>query len=1172
MATGSITTIVTGGSGNYNYRVVGPVTKPFTSSNTITGLSAGYYRVIVEDVNNNCTVFRDSVMVPGTYQDPRFQLSRNNVSCRGNDGSIALVDQQFGRAPFTYSIIAPSPSLVGTSNTTGSFSNLVAGEYYVQLQDSCGGIQVRRVTIETYSWWFDNSVVNRIGCDSAEATITLRNNQGNINTTTTGYNGFTYGVVRAPGDTIWSANRTFRFHIGTRRSVTLLAKDNCGFLHSSFWTLPSNMRPSVGSVNLSNYGCTTFAATVSNQQNLTNPVFCLLNSSGNTVSCNNTGTFPSMAYGSYCIRIIDACYDTTITRCFTATKPVPSVASTVTLTNQNCTSFTASVHGWSNLTSPQFCLFDAGGTQLSCNTSGSFNNLAYGSYCIRVRNGCNDTTITRCFVASRPAASLNQPTISGVTCTSFNVNVTGNNLTGPATYCLYDSQGNVDTCNTTGVFTGIATGNYCIRAVSACGDSTNTVCFTGSYPRPVLGASVQTSNADCNGFTATITGQQNLTNPRYCLLNASNDTIGCNSTGVFTSIPYGSYCITMKDGCADTTIIRCFSQSQVQPSINSTLQASNMTCSRLTVRATGNNLTDPKYCIRDSLGYVVECNTTGIFNNLAYGRYCVTITDGCVDTSFSVCQSFYPNNRITLTTSKACAIGTANLDVQFTSPDGPFNVKVYHPNGGLLKDSTASSNLVRLSVPGLTAGLQYKVVGTNGCGLKDSAYVVPDATIVTKSASVQAKCPSASWMNGSGDIRATCSSNLYSVIPGIIRKNGSAYSQGFAYQSNGTYTFTDLEPATYVVEYTLQTCNSRVYDTVTVSAYVYPNQGQSAIYQCDNNSFSVGANVQGGISPYSYQIIGSVPSTPSIVSIQQNNPVFNISNGTTYSLVRLRTIDACGNATLADVSVLPLQNISITPNRNCFYRNVTLTVDTIANATYTWYRKTTAVDSVIIGTGLSYNLPFFIPEQTGIYICKVNVNNGCMIRIASFNLDGDCDITILPLSWNLAGRVSGNTNKLSWTVRDERDVVSYEVERRTGSSFMPLGRATATNQGITALYHFIDQNPAPGVNQYRVKMILANGRTKYSNTIILTSGQASITVYPNPVKQHLNIEINSTLRSDYQVELISSSGQKVISGSLKNVLQTTLVYNRNNLPSGVYFLKVKNMNSGFEEIRKIVLE
>src|SRR5439155_7170583 len=119
-------------------------------------------------------------------------------------------------------------------------------------------------------------------------------------------------------------------------------------------------------------------------------------------------------------------------------------------------------------------------------------------------------------------------------------------------------------------------------------------------------------------------------------------------------------------------------------------------------------------------------------------------------------------------------------------------------------------------------------------------------------------------------------------------------------------------------------------------------------------------------------IIGSTPETPSITTSAQTSPVFNINTGTVYSLIRLRSVDACGNATLNDVSVLPLQNLSITASGTCFYQNITLAVDTIKNASYQWYWKQTSTDSTLVDSSIAYNLPYFVPEQMGQYVCKVD--------------------------------------------------------------------------------------------------------------------------------------------------------------------------------------------------------
>ena len=45
-ATGSIKVFATGGSGSYKYKTIGPVNSNFTTTDSITGLSAGTYTVV----------------------------------------------------------------------------------------------------------------------------------------------------------------------------------------------------------------------------------------------------------------------------------------------------------------------------------------------------------------------------------------------------------------------------------------------------------------------------------------------------------------------------------------------------------------------------------------------------------------------------------------------------------------------------------------------------------------------------------------------------------------------------------------------------------------------------------------------------------------------------------------------------------------------------------------------------------------------------------------------------------------------------------------------------------------------------------------------------------------------------------------------------------------------
>jgi hypothetical protein len=538
----------------------------------------------------------------------------------------------------------------------------------------------------------------------------------------------------------------------------------------------------------------------------------------------------------------------------------------------------------------------------------------------------------------------------------------------------------------------------------------------------------------------------------------------------------------------------------------------------------------------------------------------------------TICRTFTPVRDITLSTSKSCNIGFANVNVSFLSGFGPFNIKIYKPNGSLVSNLTSSTNPVATELPALPAGQQYRIIGMDICGQRDTAFIAPDASILTKSILRTNKCPSAIWPNGSGNISVTASANLYSVLPSIIKKNNIDFVQYYSSQSANTFTFADLEPATYIVKYALQTCNTAVYDTITVAPYSYPTQGQSALYVCDNNSFSLSGNVKGGISPYTYAIIGSQPSSPSIITSPQVSPLFNINNGTIYSLIRLRTVDACGNATLADVSVLPLEYFSISASQTCFYQDITLSVPSIPNATYQWYRKTAPTDSVLLTTDSSYNLPFFLPEQVGEYICKVNVSNGCLIRLASYTLDGNCGQVFLPLETKLQGEIKQGHNYLNWTVGNDKDIYNYVIERKSAldDKYYAIGNLAAKQSTGLQLYEFIDQHPLAESNTYRLRIVDKYSRSHFSNIVRLLRTSGRVSIYPNPVQNVLHISLSAEKPADYTLELMDMKGRTVDKIEFKNITQTIVTYNRKpTMAKGMYLLKITNRLTGKPDTYKV---
>lgn len=1186
-STGSITITATGGSGNYSYKILEPMATPLTSSATISGLAPGTYTVYTKDMETGCTLVQDHIVVTGSYSDPRFQLTKTDLTCTGgSNGTISLSTMQYGRAPFTYTIIAPSPALVGTTNTTGSFSGLPAGEYYVQLRDSCGGVQTRSISILDYTWSITNGAVTKINCTTVSVNIQLMDNKGNTNASGTAFNGFQYGVVNNAGDTAWGSNAAFNVSRTPLRSLTLVIKDRCEMVKSFNW---QNTVPSAdAAVTLSSYACNTFTARITSPLNLTSPQY-RLKQGASTIQTNTTGQFNNVTYGAYCIEVYDACYDTVISRCFNVAKPTPAVGAAVSISNRQCDRFTATVTGQTNLFNPRYYLYNAANTEISDNTTGVFNNIPYGSYTIRIVSvaPCYDTTIVRAFTEAKPKPSVAAvPTYTNRTCSNYDAAITGaTNLFSPRYYLYLNGQQVRSSPN--GSFTNLSYGeNYCIRIVSEapCYDTTIERCFTQAQPQPAAANPVIT-NRTCNSFSVSIPSVTNIPDPQYCLFTATNTPLGCNATGQFHNLAYGNYYIDItttstNTACPATSVRRSFNVTRLAPGIDAAVSITNKVCTGFTATVTNQaNLINPQFRLYDQADNLISQNGTGVFNNLAYGSYKIVLTNGCgevINRTFNVTPTPL---SFSLEASESCSINTTNVKVSVTSGQAPYLAKVLNPVNNVVATQTFStSNYTFVSLPALAGSLQYKVAVTTACNQTDTVWVTPKASVFSRTSTVSSKCPSGQSESGSGALSIDLASNIGFFAPVIIKKDAVAFSKSpttitTVSSSVVRYNFIDLAPGTYVLEYNISTCSQKLNDTVEVQAYRFPDLNNSAAYQCDNNNFSVSAAASGGVAPFSYEIIGA--SSPGLTMAPQTDPVFHINTNSAYTLVRMRAIDACGNGTLNDVSVLPLGQLTITSNNiDCYTNNITLSVDTIPNATYTWYRKTSATDSTLLTSAQSYNIPYLLPADTGTYVCVTSVNTGCLTRISYYAIHGTCS-RLLPVTIvNFSGKLTEDIVPLSWTAKEEPGIKEYAVERRNEKgAFEQIGVVRAKNHSAEAQYSFIDAAPLSGQSKYRLKIVAMDGKITYSQIISIVNAGIVIATAPNPVKNMVTVSINGKTEAAYKISLVNLSGQTLYQQQVPKTASTRVPIQRNTkMQPGMYVLQIMNMETGETLSRKLIFD
>ena len=119
----------------------------------------------------------------------------------------------------------------------------------------------------------------------------------------------------------------------------------------------------------------------------------------------------------------------------------------------------------------------------------------------------------------------------------------------------------------------------------------------------------------------------------------------------------------------------------------------------------------------------------------------------------------------------------------------------------------------------------------------------------------------------------------------------------------------------------------------------------------------------------------------------------------------------------------------------------------------------------------------------------------------------------------------------------------------------------AGNSNSPLSYSTVDQHPLSGISYYRLKQTDFNGEYSYSEiTVVNNKGLGDVVVYPNPVKDVLNIK---TSCNDCQIKVYSTVGQLIYSGNSKEI-------NTNNWTKGIYELILFNAKGEIDNKIRIV--
>jgi poly(3-hydroxybutyrate) depolymerase len=186
-------------------------------------------------------------------------------------------------------------------------------------------------------------------------------------------------------------------------------------------------------------------------------------------------------------------------------------------------------------------------------------------------------------------------------------------------------------------------------------------------------------------------------------------------------------------------------------------------------------------------------------------------------------------------------------------------------------------------------------------------------------------------------------------------------------------------------------------------------------------------------------------------------------------------------------------------------------------------------------------------------------------------------VCVLPVKPDgFTGNVVNQKVKLQWSTVQELNLKNIILERSmNGTDYREL--ITVLPKGINgagAWYSITDNYPFSGFNYYRLKFVDQDGSFAYSTIVQLktTAKALQITqIFPNPVSDRLNLQIQSDKKQDIIYTVFDFSG-KQLSSTMATIQQginnTVIPFQR--FASGMYMLQVKNPLDGRSVAFKII--
>jgi hypothetical protein len=244
-------------------------------------------------------------------------------------------------------------------------------------------------------------------------------------------------------------------------------------------------------------------------------------------------------------------------------------------------------------------------------------------------------------------------------------------------------------------------------------------------------------------------------------------------------------------------------------------------------------------------------------------------------------------------------------------------------------------------------------------------------------------------------------------------------------------------------------------------------------------------------------------------------------------------------------------------------------------ASYSWAKVSGPAQITMADTNTA--TPVISNLTSGLYTFKLTVTDNLGVS-SNAQVQVLTTFGTLPLDFiSFSGKNAGDNNILTWeTSSTDLDQGNFELERSSSRSAFRMISSTPTQDKSTGShsYSYEDMNVPDIVSFYRIKYTSFSGVVKYSEILQIKKNQEGVnfSYYPNPVSDHVVVQLQSQEKGPVLIRLIALDG-RVIYQQQDFKSEDTYLKNISlgNISPGMYFISY-SIGDNFHNVGKIIRE